>query len=49
MDSGDFETFESGRTGKPYDIGHRCFYFGKEVILFVKSSKYKSVFSSLFD
>ena len=35
--------------GKPYNIAHRCFYFSKEVILFVKNCKYERVFSSLFD
>jgi four helix bundle protein len=34
---------------RPYDIRHRCFYFSKEVILFVKEVKYDKVFYSLFD
>jgi four helix bundle protein len=34
---------------KPYNIKHRCFYFSKEVVLFVKSCKYEQVFNSLFD
>jgi hypothetical protein len=34
---------------KPYKISHRCFYFSKEVILFVKSCSYNHVYSSLFD
>jgi len=35
--------------GKPYNIRHRCYYFAKEVIQFVKCSKYDKVFHSLFD
>lgn len=38
-----------GDGNKPYKISHRCFYFSKEVVLFVKTCKYRSVFSSLFD
>ena len=34
---------------KPYNIKHRCFYFSKEVVLFVRSCKYEHVFNSLFD
>lgn len=34
---------------KPYDIGHRCFYFSKEVILFVKKWKFERVFMSVAD
>lgn len=34
---------------KPYNIRHRCFYFSREIILFVKGCNYKYVFSSLFD
>jgi four helix bundle protein len=34
---------------KPYNIKHRCFYFSKEVVLFVRSCKYEQVFNSLFD
>ena len=41
------ELMEGG--AKPYKISHRCFYFSKEVVLFVKKCKYRSVFSSLFD
>ena len=33
---------------KPYDIKHRCFYFSKEVVLFVKGCRYENVYSSLF-
>ena len=34
---------------KPYNIRHRCFYFSREVILFVKNCSYGKVFGSLFD
>ena len=34
---------------KPYNIKHRCFYFSKDVVSFVSSSKYDKVFYSLFD
>ena len=34
---------------KPYNIKHRCFYFSKEVVLFVRTCKYEQVFNSLFD
>lgn len=34
---------------KPYNIRHRCFYFAKEVVLFVKGCEYERVYSSLFD
>ena len=34
---------------KPYNIKHRCFYFSKDVVSFVSSSKYDKVFYSMFD
>jgi four helix bundle protein len=34
---------------KPYNIRHRCFFFSKEIILFVKDCKYGRVYASLFD
>ena len=34
---------------KPYNIRHRCFYFSKEVIRFVKDSRFEKIYSSLFD
>lgn len=43
------ETFEVNEPDKPYNIRHRCYYFAKEVILFVKNSKYDKVNSSLFE
>lgn len=45
----EFETFELAEGEKPYNIRHRCFYFSKEVILFIKESRYDKVYSSLFD
>lgn len=45
----EFETFELAEGEKPYNIRHRCFYFSKEVVLFVKESRYDKVYSSLFD
>ena len=34
---------------KPYGIRHRCFYFSKAVVLFIKECKYDRVYLSLFD
>ena len=48
MDETD-DLFELNEGEKPYKIGHRCFYFSKEVILFVKNSKYEKIFHSMFD
>lgn len=45
----EFETFELNEDGKPYNIRHRCYYFSKEILLFVKECKYERVYSSLFD
>jgi four helix bundle protein len=47
--AGEFETFELNESERPYSIKHRCFYFSKEVILFVKECRFERVFSSLFD
>ena len=44
-----FETFEVHEDGKPYKISHRCFYFSKEVIMFIRECKYETVYRSLFD
>jgi four helix bundle protein len=45
----DAEIFELNEGDKPYKISHRCFYFSKDVILFVKECKYEIVFRSLFE
>ena len=43
------ETFELNEDEKPYNIGHRCFYFSKDVILFIKECKYERIYHSMFD
>ena len=45
----DFEVFDLKEDAKPYNIRHRCYYFSKEIILFVKNCKYDRVYNSLFD
>ena len=49
MGEDSFETFEVHEDGKPYKISHRCFYFSKEVIMFIRDCKYESIYRSLFD
>lgn len=49
MGKDSFEIFEVHEDGKPYKISHRCFYFSKEVLLFVKECKYEVIYRSLFD
>ena len=49
MDSRELETFELNEDQKPYNIRHRCYYFSKEIILFVQECKYDRVYNSLFD
>ena len=34
---------------KPYNIRHRCFHFAKEVIRFIRESKYERIHFSIFD
>lgn len=34
---------------RPYNIRHRCFFFSKEVIRFVKDCKYDRIYYSIFD
>jgi four helix bundle protein len=43
------EPFEVNEEEKPYNIRHRCYYFSKEVVLFVKGCKYDRIYYSLFD
>ena len=43
------ETFELNEDGKPYKISHRCFYFSKEVILFIKETRFERIYHSMFD
>lgn len=45
----ELSVFELNEAEKPYNIRHRCFYFSKEIILFVKDCKYERVYNSLFD
>ena len=45
----ELETFELKEEDKPYNIRHRCYFFSKEVVLFVKRCTYDKVYSSLFD
>lgn len=34
---------------KAYNIRHRCFYFSKDVISFIRNAQYDRIFFSLFD
>ncbi|MEO5685681.1 MAG: four helix bundle protein [Chitinophagaceae bacterium] len=34
---------------KPYGIRHRCFFFSKAVVLFVKDCKYERIYFSIFE
>ena len=45
----EFDAFEVNEGEKPYNIRHRCFFFYKEILFFVKDCKYEKVYSSLFD
>ena len=45
----EFDAFEVNEGEKPYNIIHRCFFFSKEILFFVKDCKYEKVYSSLFD
>lgn len=45
----EFDAFEVNEGEKPYNIRHRCFFFSKEILFFVKDCKYEKVYSSLFD
>jgi four helix bundle protein len=45
----ELETFELKEEERPYNIRHRCYFFSKEVVLFVKRCTYDKVYSSLFD
>ncbi len=45
----EFESFELNEGEKPYNIRHRCFFFSKEIIVFVGDCKYDRIYSSLFD
>ena len=47
--SSEIEIFELSEGEKPYKISHRCFYFSKEVIMFVKNCNYERIYQSMFD
>ena len=49
MDENWNDSFVLLEDDKPFNIKHRCFYFSKEVVNFVKLSKYENVFYSIFD
>jgi four helix bundle protein len=44
-----FVNFELKEEEKAYNIRHRCYYFSKDVILFVRECKYDKVYYSIFD
>ena len=45
----EFVSFELKENEKPFNIRHRCYYFSKEILLFVKDCEYDRVYASLFD
>lgn len=45
----EFDAFEVNEGEKPYNIRHRCYFFSKEIIFFVRDCKYEKIYSSLFD
>ena len=44
-----FVNFDLQEGEKPYNIRHRCYYFSKEIVLFVRECKYDKVYHSIFD
>jgi four helix bundle protein len=49
METEEFDSLSLNEHDKPYSIRHRCFYFSKNIVLFVKKVGYDRIFSSLFD
>ena len=49
MMESELETFELKENEKPYNIRHRCYYFSKQTLFFVKGCKYDKVYNSLYD
>jgi len=45
----EIDIFELKEGEKPYNIRHRCYYFSKQIVLFVKTCQYEKVYTSLFD
>ena len=43
------EAFELEDAEKPYSLSHRCFYFSKDVLVFIRECKYEKIHFSLFD
>jgi hypothetical protein len=46
FDYDESSTFELNDETKPYNIGHRCFYFSKELILFIRNYQYEKIYFS---
>ena len=34
---------------KPYGIKHRCYFFARDVVMFIKECKYDRIYHSMFD
>ena len=49
FDYDESSTFELNDETKPYNIGHRCVYFSKELILFIRNCRYEKIYFSIFD
>ncbi|MNU20318.1 hypothetical protein D3C71_85600 [compost metagenome] len=46
----EFEEFVMDEgNGKPYNIRHRCFYYSRTILEFVKTATFEIVFASVFD
>jgi four helix bundle protein len=45
----DIKPAELKEDEKPYNIRHRCYYFSKNILLFVKDCRFDKVYNSLFD
>ena len=44
-----WETLIVEEEEKPYNIRHRCYYFSKEIVEFIRNTKYDWVYRSMFD
>jgi four helix bundle protein len=45
----DIQGLEVNEDDRPYNIRHRCYYFAKQVVLFIKECRYDRVYHSMFD
>lgn len=45
----DFSSIELNEDGKPYNIRHRCFYFSKDIIEFIKQVRIEKLYFSIYD